>query len=503
MKKLLALCMALAVAVFAFAGCEPKSNKETGNVSPEKQEVAEETLAKSFSEADGISYVMIYNPNIYDETETFNDKLNTGDFGDYIEAVVNKADGLEMPELPVVMNPSAFETTKDVPLDKFDLSGGRAGAFIIPYKVGDTHEFYCGMEQRTLETFECKYAGEFCNVWTYNVNADASDIEKYGKEFDENVYEKVVEMFGEPRFADNGGKVNLLVYPMDGNTGGFFYLLDLFASGEVTPEQIDAYSVNVDHAIININSLLLDYEDYMYPTLAHEFQHLICGSNLFENYYGILMKTWLNEAMSGFVEEQLYPGAKDAAGHFEAFTTSSRIRHGQSMYNFDTTLTKSEFDIGVYGSVYLFSEYLAKLAGDDIYSKIHSHWRSSSNSTLNEAEAIVNAVSPSVYDNINNSVEFGNIAKISDKNEEWLSKLTLNFYLSLLKLDENDPEAYEKVKSQTLLYDEINPADIEGGGRVIVALKDGEFEIPSDADDGFVYVGLDNNFEVITEFIVQ
>lgn len=49
----------------------------------------------------------------------------------------------------------------------------------------------------------------------------------------------------------------------------------------------------------------------------------------------------------------------------------------------------------------------------------------------------------------------------------------------------------------------INPADIEGGGRVIVALKNGKFEIPQDADYGFVYVGLDDNFEVITDYIIQ
>jgi len=41
------------------------------------------------------------------------------------------------------------------------------------------------------------------------------------------------------------------------------------------------------------------------------------------------MRTWLNEAMSGYVEEQLYPGAKESAGHYDAFVESNRIRHGQ------------------------------------------------------------------------------------------------------------------------------------------------------------------------------
>jgi len=173
------------------------------------------------------------------------------------------------------------------------------------------------------------------------------------------------------------------------------------------------------------------------------------------------------------------------------------------MYNFETTNTNMEFDIGVYGSVYLFSEYLANISDDDVFSNIHSYWRNSYSSTLSEAEAIVESVTKDVYDEIDSSFDYEKELRFKDSNELWLSKLTLNYYLSLLKYDENDPEAYNKVVSQTLVYDEINPADIEGGGRVIVALKDGNFEIPEDADYGLVYIGLDENFEVVTNCIVR
>ena len=50
----------------------------------------------------------------------------------------------------------------------------------------------------------------------------------------------------------------------------------------------------------------------------------------------------------------------------------------------------------------------------------------------------------------------------------------------------------------TLLYDEINPADIQGGGRVIAATMDGTFEIPDDADYGLIYIGLDADFKPVT-----
>ena len=82
-----------------------------------------------------------------------------------------------------------------------------------------------------------------------------------------------------------------------------------------------------------------------------------------------------------------------------------------------------------------------------------------------------------------------------------MSKITLDFYLSLLSNGEGTPSAYDKVDPFTLLYDEVGAAKIEGGGRVIIALKDNIFEIPEDADEGLIYIGLDENFQPITDFI--
>ena len=83
------------------------------------------------------------------------------------------------------------------------------------------------------------------------------------------------------------------------------------------------------------------------------------------------------------------------------------------------------------------------------------------------------------------------------------SKLTLAFYLSLLERSADAPLAYGNVDPLTLLYDEVNPANIEGGGRVIIAVKGNVFDIPEDADDGLVYVGLDENFQPVTPFITN
>lgn len=500
MKKTLLIFMCLIMCFSFFTGCGSSDTTKTATQPVDPAAQAESDTLLSNEE---IAYVMIYNPNIYDELQSRNPMLSTGDFDEYVEAVISRADGLGG-VTPEFLPRSIWETGSGLELDKFEIGGGRSGSFIVPYEVGDTRDFYCGSDTRRMQTFTCIYAGEYCNIWTYNNSISQNEAKKFGEEFDTNIYTKATNMFGDSRFASNGGNVNLLFYPMEDHLGGFFHPYDLFASDEVSEAERRSYCVNTDHDIVNINSKLAHATDYVNSTMAHEFQHLICFTNYFSTYgNGINMRTWLNEAMSGYIEEQLYPGAKDISGHYDAFSTSSRIRHGQSMYNFETTTTNSEFDIGVYGSVYLFSEYLANLAGDDVFSGIHSYWRDSYSSTLDEAEAIVNSVSSDVYNNINGLVDFGGKVDFADENDEWLSKLTLDFYLSLLKVDNSDPDAYQKIEAQALLYDEINPADIEGGGRVIAALKNGEFKFPENADEGLVYIGLNKNFEVVTEYVVR
>ena len=502
MKKLTALILMFAMCFILLAGCGD-SIGVSREASDERTLAEKQRTSDTLLSDDEISYVMIYNPDIYDEMESYNERRSTGEFGEYVEAVVNRADGMQTPPPSGIIPSSVAENNAGVDVSPFDISGGRGGAMIVPYNVGDTHDFYCGTERRMLRRFICRYAGEYCNVWTYDNSMNDSQVREYGREFDNKIYEETTEIFGKSRFAENGGKVNLLFYPMQEGLGGFFHMLDLWASDEVTPDQKFSYGINTDHDIVNINTRYLSANELIYSTMAHEFQHLINFTNYFSTAKGTQMRTWLNEAMSGYIEEVLYPGAKDTSGHYEAFSTSNRIRHGQSMYNFETTMANLEFDIGVYGSVYLFSEYLANLAGDSVYSKIHSYWRDSYSMSLDEAEAIVNSISDDAYEEIADSVDFEDAVFFDDEDDEWLSKLTFNFYLSLVKPDRNDPDAYRKIEAQTLLYDEINPADIEGGGRVIAALRDGEFKFLEDADEGLVYVGFNKDFEIVTEFVVR
>lgn len=455
---------------------------------------------------ENLRYVMIYNPGVYDEEDILhNVSLSTGELGVQVAVDDNRASEEEEEVESLTM--SQGDMNDGIPMDEFDLSGSKAGGVSAAYQVGDTKTFYCYDQvstdnPRISAYFTCRYVGSYCNIWTAGSEMDDVAIEMYGKEFDQNVYTKVVKTFGEPRYADQGGKVNLLYYAMPENLAGCFCLLDLYATGEVTEKQIQTYGVNTDMAIMHINAnyaVIPEMEMVMKATMAHEFQHLICGTNYFYTMDYRYCQTWLNEAMSGYIEERVYPGAKQAGTHLDEFYDSFLVSHGWSLYNFMTTPT----DIGVYGSVYLYSEYLANLAGEDVFSNVHDYWRNSYSTTLDEAEALYNAVPKEIQQGIDQSIAYPNELIFEDDEEEWMSKLTLNFYIELLQYDEGEPEVFKQGDVRRLLYDEINAAALEGGGRIIVELKEDTFEIPMDADKGLIYVGFDENFEVTTDFVYR
>lgn len=449
-------------------------------------------------------YVMIYNPKVYKESNGYPESLNTGSFASQIDTGMFRADGLEMPAESEYIQWNAKEHDIEIPQDELNLDGNRADVMLTPYSKGDIKGFYCYDKalNRTYQTFKCLYAGTYCNIWSYDSQFSSYAAEIYGKEFDQYIYPNLVNAFGTARFADNGGKVNLLFYPMmDGLLGCFTYA-DIYSSYEAPANVATAYGLNTDHAILNINSVYSmrsDLVELMCSTMAHEFQHLICATDSIYALNDESCSTWLNEAMSGYVEEMLYPGAKELSGHYSAFATSDRIRYGQSLYNFETD---SE-DIGVYGSVYLYSEYLASLVSQDAtYRQFHDSWRSSYSMTICDAEGLYNIMPDIIAQQLFDMVEYSDNIVFANKEEEMMSKLTLSFYLSLLERGIGMPEEYGNVDPRNLIYDELWPANIEGGGRIIIAVKDGVYTIPADADSGLVYVGLDGNFQPVTPFVI-
>ena len=499
-KRLIALCMALLL-LSALVGCAAKPEPKPISQPEETEDTSADAsgLPTSFDGLNNVAYVMIYNPDVYDEQSDVNLDLNTGSFGSMIDISAVKADELAPESTRPIRPMSQAELNAGFDLPISDL-GQKAGGLVPVYAVGDTHEFYYGQPgNRNQATFVCRYAGTHGNIWTIQGDSSMTDeqVAYYGNEFDNTIYDADVNAFGEPRYADEGGKINLLFYEMQPYLWGFFWMGDLYTTGECSADVVETYGVNLDHAILNINVLHTSFDedrDVMCSTMAHEFQHLICGTDVLES--GVYCHSWFNEAMSGYIEEQLYPGVKE--WDYLSFSESDLIRHGQSLFNFDTDVDTEDF--GVYGSVYLFSEYLAKLAGKQVFRDFHDYWRNSYSLTLSEGEALQACLSDAAKSTVD-QIHFPGQPFFASEDDEFLSKLALSFYLSLLERGDDSPEAYQNIVSQTLLYDEINPADIEGGGRVIAATLDGTFQIPDDAEDGLVYIGLDENFHPVTALI--
>jgi len=496
-----ALCLALLCGLTACGDSSPTPTKpqvDSPAVTPPAETVSSDKL-----EADDLAYVMIYNPRVFEARNNYDSSsLSTGDFGTQVNPDANRADSLETEE-----NYALPTTLIGLPEDLQSIELNRADVLAETYDVGDKRILNYSTDSdingpRGEAEFTCEYAGEYCYIWTYDAGVDAAKIEEYGEAFDEDVFEQMSDTFGEPRYDD---KINILLYPFGVYYGGsialgYFATMDLLAASEISPQEMERYlpNVNGNFLHINANAAVDDYfEPEVIPTLAHEYQHLLIASAAFENGLQALMNPWLNEAMSGYTEDMLFPGSK-VDHNFAFLNTSDGIRHGQSLYNFAT----SGDDIGVYDSVYIFSEYLANLADEDVFSNIHEFWRTGSASTK-EADALVDCVGEDVYNKIDELITYPSSISFANENEEWMSKLTLDFYIAQLAYNDDDPEAFGFIDSTALLYDEINGTDIEGGGRILLAVNDNAFEIPEDAGAGMIYVGFNSDFEVVTEYIAH
>jgi len=483
-----------------------KSASDIAETVEEKDAVnASESLSGNASGGGGAldaSFVVIYNPKLFDEVEESMialSSLNTGDLSSQIITGMNRAG-----DLGNGINPDSVisQGAYSIDMNETNRSGAKAGGLDPVYRVGDTHAFYhfTGMmTAREEDTFDCVYAGEHCYIWSLDGSVDETAAEEYGKEFDEVIYQKDVDTFGPGRFTENGGKVNMLFYPMEQGVGGLFCIYDIFAGTEVPEDIRVSYGMNTDHAIISVNSDMVGVDDdFVKSTLAHEFQHQICASDYFYTDDTPQMRTWLNEAMSAYAEEMVYPGIKEAGEYNLMMYVSDAYRKGQSLYNF---ATDNDEYIGAYGAVYLFSQYLAQHAGDDVFTKVHEYWRSTSEHNKTEAGCLAAAVPESFKKEIDEKYTFpaGVDSSFANEDEKWLSKLALDFFIETLSGDLAQMKEYEDNLRAVTLYTEVNPQDVEGGGRMLVATESGRYTIPDDADEGLLYIGLDEDFNVITE----
>lgn len=508
MKKRLAMLLSVVMMVVALAACGTKT--ENADMQQSQLGGYEEGVLGGQTELNGVSYVMIYNPYIYDERDEvtgFEDPaaLSTGDFGSQIVVGMNRAGDLGT-DITVPTPWSQAEINADVDTTIANREGSKAGAMDPIYSFLDTQQFFHSdvtMQYTQKDTFQCLYAGQNCYIWSLNGSINEADATLFGLEFDNNIYQQDIQAFGQPRFTDKGGKVNLLFYPMQDGIGGYFTMADIYSSFEVPEDMANQYGFNTDHAIVHINSnFVTTNPGYAKSTMTHEFQHLICASNYFNFSLTPMMKTWLNESMSAYAEELIYPGIKEQGCYNQLYYFSDNFRKGQSLYNFDTQYDEY---IGAYGAVYLFSEYMTQKSGLDIFSNVHSYWRNSYSATVTEAEALANSVTPQFYSEIDTKYVYSEQIRqgFETVEEEWMSKLTLDFYLETMKGELANLVGYEDQLRSLMLYSEIMPLQVEGGGRVLVAIQTDHYQIPADADQNLIYIGLDQNFEPVNLYTAQ
>ena len=138
-------------------------------------------------------------------------------------------------------------------------------------------------------------------------------------------------------------------------------------------------------------------------------------------------------------------------------------------------------------------------AGKDVFTKVHEFWRSSFDPSITEAKALASSVPESFYQGVDQAYDYPEQLStfFTCPEEEWMSKMTLSFYIETLSGKLAHLEEFEEALHAYTLYNEVNPQLIQGGGRMLVKTLDGNFVVPDSADPGLVYIGLDENFKPI------
>jgi hypothetical protein len=206
----------------------------------------------------------------------------TGDLDD--PARIAAADPAERDQVALA---EAFKSIGDVP----DV----ARTTPLDVKVGDTETFWVAdviQDTHYLVTATLRYAGPRALMYVdQSVDVDQADIEKSAQLFEEQIYPRNRELFGEELSPGIDGDVRLTILntPVQG-AGGYF------SSADTVVKAVNRFSNEREMFVVAIDNYPLGTDSYA-STLAHEFQHMI------EWNVARRSALWFNEGMSQLAED--------------------------------------------------------------------------------------------------------------------------------------------------------------------------------------------------------
>ncbi len=244
-----------------------------------------------------------------------------------------------------------------------------------PYQVGNSQEFWVtnvDTNNNFKITAVLRYLGENTYFWIEEgVEYDPDDLEALGDTFDQIIVPTNREFFGSEWNPGVDGDPHIYILYAGGlgrSLAGYFSSVD-----ELHPLAHE-YSNAHEMFLINSDNVYL-WEDYIYGTLAHEFQHMIHW------YTDRNESTWMNEGFSMLAE--LLNGY-DVGGHDNSYLTDTDIQ-----------LTDWGDDVGTnapyYGGSFLFMTYFLDRFGEDASKALVAHPENSMESidaVLNELNII-------------------------------------------------------------------------------------------------------------------
>lgn len=247
------------------------------------------------------------------------------------------------------------------------------------YKEGDEKEILTASHRDTLTDNKFTAAviatGNTCTIWADKnyaeqlVSEEGDKIQALVQEIDDRIAPVLLENFGDSLGfdVDHDRKTAFVIYPFkEDDLCGFFDPMDVISGLGGEYEEYRDSGCQMD--ILHINQTFLG-TDILYPTIAHENQHLI-------NYAQTLgySDTWLNEvfsenaqALAGYGNDEASPEANQA---IHSINTSGYA------YPFVFTGSYVPPVADTYGQWYLFGRYLAAQTegldggGNNIYKTI-------------------------------------------------------------------------------------------------------------------------------------